>query len=46
MIYLFPFTREHLSIGEQFSRFAFCKDTDTLRAAGERLLALKPYIKK
>lgn len=25
---------------------AFCKDEDTLKAAGERLLALKPFIRK
>jgi len=40
------YSAEHQSIGEQFSRFAFCKDTNTLRAAGERLLTLKPYIKQ
>ncbi|KAF8332076.1 pyridoxal phosphate-dependent transferase [Cantharellus anzutake] len=40
------YSPKHIPIGEQFSRFAFCKDIDTIRAAGERLLALKPYIKK
>ncbi|KAM0787952.1 hypothetical protein ACM66B_006156 [Microbotryomycetes sp. NB124-2] len=34
------------NIGEKYVRFAFCKDLDTLRQAGERLLALKPYIKQ
>ncbi|KAF9506449.1 hypothetical protein BS47DRAFT_1333826 [Hydnum rufescens UP504] len=36
----------HASIGESFTRFAFCKDLNTLRAAGERLLKLKPFIVK
>ena len=39
-------SREHHDIGANFTRFAFCKDIGTLRAAGERLLGLKPYIKK
>ncbi|GAA6060305.1 hypothetical protein JCM10212_002946 [Sporobolomyces blumeae] len=39
------YSKEHWSLGENWIRVAFCKDTDTLRQAGERLQALKPYIK-
>ncbi|KAH7924027.1 PLP-dependent transferase [Leucogyrophana mollusca] len=35
---------EHRGIGESYARFAFCKDEDTLRMAGERLLGLKKYL--
>ncbi|KAG7097096.1 hypothetical protein E1B28_004480 [Marasmius oreades] len=36
---------EHSKIGENFLRFAFCKDADTLRRAAERLQNVKRYIK-
>ncbi|BGO88895.1 hypothetical protein NBRC10512_000527 [Rhodotorula toruloides] len=39
------YSREHWSLGENWIRVAFCKDTDTLRQASERLLALKPFIR-
>ncbi|KJA30054.1 hypothetical protein HYPSUDRAFT_32114 [Hypholoma sublateritium FD-334 SS-4] len=39
------YCEEHANIGEAYGRFAFCKDTDTLRAAAERLTALKKYLK-
>jgi kynurenine aminotransferase len=35
---------EHANIGEAYGRFAFCKDVDTLKAAGERLQDLKKYL--
>jgi kynurenine aminotransferase len=35
---------EHRSIGEKFIRFAFCKDDETLKAAGERLQKLSQYL--
>jgi len=35
---------EHVEIGEKFARFAFCKDLDTLHAAGKRLLKLADYM--
>lgn len=38
------YCEEHRGIGESFGRFAFCKDLDTLRQAGERLQALKKYL--
>jgi len=38
------YCREHLSLGESYIRFSFCKDLDTLRAAGERLQKLKKYL--
>lgn len=38
------YCREHLQYGEKFARFAFCKDLDTLHAAGKRLLGLKEFI--
>jgi kynurenine aminotransferase len=34
------------SLGENYLRIAFCKDTDTLREAGKRLLKLMPFIRK
>ena len=37
-------SEEHKHIGANYLRFAFCKDVGTLRAAGERLLKLKPYL--
>ncbi|GJN88082.1 hypothetical protein Rhopal_001038-T1 [Rhodotorula paludigena] len=39
------YSQPHWNLGSDWIRVAFCKDTDTLRAAGERLLALKPYIR-
>jgi kynurenine aminotransferase len=35
---------EHMALGENYIRFAFCKDLDTLKAAGERLQKLKKYL--
>lgn len=35
---------EHCGIGERFVRFAFCKDLETLRSAGERIQKLKSYL--
>lgn len=32
-------------IGENYLRIAYCKQPETIEAAGERLLKLKPYIK-
>ncbi|KDQ64893.1 hypothetical protein JAAARDRAFT_28546 [Jaapia argillacea MUCL 33604] len=40
------YCEEHCSIGESFARFAFCKDLETLKAAGERLQNLKKFLKK
>ncbi|KII94679.1 hypothetical protein PLICRDRAFT_96798 [Plicaturopsis crispa FD-325 SS-3] len=37
--------KENSHIGEAYGRFAFCKDIDTLEKAGERLQALKKYLK-
>ena len=39
------YCEEHANIGEAYGRFAFCKDTDTLRAAAERLANLEKYLK-
>ncbi|KAL7009123.1 arylformamidase [Cystobasidiomycetes sp. EMM_F5] len=40
------FYPEHLQhIGSDFLRIAYCKQPETLEAAGQRLLKLKPYIK-
>ncbi|GAA6042628.1 hypothetical protein JCM8097_008251 [Rhodosporidiobolus ruineniae] len=39
------YSKPHWGLGENWIRVAFCKDTDTLRQAGERLQALKPYIR-
>jgi kynurenine aminotransferase len=33
-----------MTLGENYIRFAFCKDLDTLKAAGERLQKLKKYL--
>jgi len=38
------YCEEHMAIGENYIRFAFCKDLDTLRAAGVRLQNLKKYL--
>lgn len=38
------YCEEHTHIGERFGRFAFCKDLDTLKAAGERLQGLKKFL--
>lgn len=40
------YCEEHGKIGESFARFAFCKDVETLRKAGERLQGLKKYLKQ
>ncbi|PIL26398.1 hypothetical protein GSI_12155 [Ganoderma sinense ZZ0214-1] len=38
------YCEEHVAIGENYARFAFCKDLDTLRRAGERLQRLREYL--
>ena len=38
------YCEEHANLGERYARFAFCKDTDTLRRAGERLQALTKWL--
>ncbi|KAG2146705.1 PLP-dependent transferase [Suillus clintonianus] len=38
------YCEEHCTIGENFARFAFCKDEETLRKAGERLQGLAKYL--
>ncbi|KAH9850709.1 PLP-dependent transferase [Lenzites betulinus] len=38
------YCEEHTAIGENYARFAFCKDVVTLRAAVERLQSLKKYL--
>ena len=38
------YCEEHVNIGERFARFAFCKDPETLHAAGKRLLRLKEFM--
>ncbi|KAL4081774.1 pyridoxal phosphate-dependent transferase [Scleroderma yunnanense] len=38
------YCEEHCNIGENYARFAFCKDVDTLRQAGERLQKLVNYL--
>jgi kynurenine aminotransferase len=38
------YCEEHASMGESYARFAFCKDVDMLRKAGERLQGLKKYL--
>ena len=35
---------EHVYIGENYARFSFCKDVETLKNAGERLQKLKYHI--
>lgn len=39
------YCEEHREIGERFGRFAFCKDIDTLKEAGERLQGLSKYLR-
>jgi len=39
------YCEEHVSIGERYARFAFCKDIETLRQASARLQGLKHVIK-
>jgi len=36
---------DHRHLGERWARFAFCKDTDLLRRATERLQGLKKFLK-
>lgn len=36
----------HRHLGERWARFAFCKDTDLLKRAGERLQGLKKFLRK
>ncbi|KAI0691637.1 PLP-dependent transferase [Earliella scabrosa] len=38
------YCEEHVGIGENYARFAFCKDLETLRRAGERLQRLRQYL--
>ncbi|KAH9994112.1 pyridoxal phosphate-dependent transferase [Russula compacta] len=38
------YCEEHMSLGESYIRFSFCKDLDTLKAARERLRNLKKYL--
>ena len=38
------YCEEHMSLGESYIRFSFCKDLDTLNAAVERLQKLKKYL--
>ncbi|GAA5829172.1 hypothetical protein JCM11251_004149 [Rhodosporidiobolus azoricus] len=40
------YSEPHWHLGENYIRVAFCKDTETLGQAGERLQALKPYIRQ
>ncbi|KAH9846010.1 PLP-dependent transferase [Lenzites betulinus] len=35
---------EHVSIGENYARFAFCKDIDTIRRAAERIPRLREFL--
>jgi kynurenine aminotransferase len=43
---LSQFYPPHLhDIGSKFLRIAYCKQPETIEAAGERLMKLKPYIK-
>ncbi|THH12218.1 hypothetical protein EW145_g149 [Phellinidium pouzarii] len=39
------YCEEHCGIGERFARFAFCKDVDLLKQAGERLQGLAEYLR-
>ena len=43
---MFPqfYCEEHVSIGERYARFAFCKDLDTLQHAARRLEKLGNYL--
>ncbi|KAH9938548.1 PLP-dependent transferase [Fomitopsis serialis] len=38
------YCEEHCSIGENYARFAFCKDVDTLQRAAERLQGLRRFL--
>ncbi|CAE6435799.1 unnamed protein product [Rhizoctonia solani] len=38
------YCEEHREIGESYIRFAFCKDEDLLKQAGERLAGLTKYL--
>jgi len=38
------YSDEHRGIGEAYIRFAFCKDEETLRRAGERLGGIAKYL--
>ncbi|KAH9002315.1 PLP-dependent transferase [Lactarius hatsudake] len=38
------YCEEHMSLGENYIRFSFCKDLDTLKAATARLQKLKKYL--
>ncbi|CAE6498691.1 unnamed protein product [Rhizoctonia solani] len=38
------YCEEHREIGEAYIRFAFCKDEETLKLAGERLAGLTKYL--
>ena len=38
------YCKEHMSLGENYIRFSFCKDLETLKAAVERLQNLKKYL--
>ena len=40
------YCKEHVGIGESFARFAFCKDTDTLHKAAERLQGLGKFMRR
>ncbi|KAK3828839.1 MAG: pyridoxal phosphate-dependent transferase [Benniella sp.] len=40
------YSKPNRVLAEDFARFAFCKTDETLDAAAERLLKLKPYIKQ
>ncbi|KAA1466232.1 PLP-dependent transferase [Dentipellis sp. KUC8613] len=40
------YCEEHTGIGEKFARFAFCKDIETLKTAGNRLQGLKRFLVK
>ncbi|CAL1701426.1 unnamed protein product [Somion occarium] len=38
------YCEEHVNIGEQYARFGFCKDIETLKHAAQRLESLRKYI--
>ena len=38
------YCEEHTALGENYGRFAFCKDVETLKRAGERLQGLKRFM--
>lgn len=38
------YCEEHCNIGENYARFGFCKDVDTLKEAGQRLQSLSKYL--